>query len=148
MYTTMTYPEFVDTYKPIPNKITKYPSDTQLAFETYGEEQEFVFAQPAENVWTEVDGDGGSYIINGFHYVNRVQYYVCEVPNALPKYQEVVVQIYKDCEDCGCAGGDGTTDEGEPCPTCTDKYDDYNIYPDTRQELIEIFGEEYANEQV
>lgn len=147
MYNVMTYGEFVDNYKPILNKITKYPSDTQNAFETYGEEQDFVFAQPNENVWTEVDGDGGCYIIAGRHFVNRIQYYVTEVPWAKDT-QEVVVQLYKDCDECGSSGGDGVTDDNKPCPVCTDKYDDYNIYPDTREELVEIFGEEYANEQV
>lgn len=148
MYTTMTYQEFLDTYKPIQNKLTKYPSEEQLAFETYGEEQEFVLAQPQENVWTEVDGDGGTYIINGFHYVNRIQYFVCEVPSALPKYQEVVVSLYKECEDCNCYGGYGTIDNGKECKTCSTDYSEFVVYPETREELIELFGEEYANEQV
>jgi len=87
MYTTMTWEEFETTYKPIQNKLTKYPSDNNISFETYGEEQEFVLAQDEKFVWTEVDGDGGCYIINGLHYVNRIQYYVCEVPNALPTYK-------------------------------------------------------------
>lgn len=146
MYRTMTWQEFEDTYKPILNKITKYPSDTQLAFETYGEEQDYVLAQPNENVWTEVDGDGGCYIIAGKHFVNRFQYYITEKPWD-NENQEVVIQVYKDCDECGCSGGDGTTDDGEPCANCTDKYDDFNIYPE-RTDLIEIYGEEYANEQV
>lgn len=146
MYRTMTWQEFEDTYKPILNKITKYPSDTQLAFETYGEEQDYVLAQPNENVWTEVDGDGGCYIIAGKHFVNRFQYYITEKPWD-NENQEVVIQVYKDCDECGCSGGDGTTDDGEPCTNCTDKYDDFNIYPE-RTDLIEIYGEEYANEQV
>ena len=146
MYRTMTWQEFEDTYKPILNKITKYPSDTQLAFETYGEEQDYVLAQPNENVWTEVDGDGGCYIVAGKHFVNRFQYYITEKPWD-NENQEVVIQVYKDCDECGCSGGDGTTDDGEPCANCTDKYDDFNIYPE-RTDLIEIYGEEYANEQV
>jgi hypothetical protein len=143
MFTTMTYDEFVDTYKPIENNITGNGN----AFETYGDELEFVRSHDEKFIWTEIDGDGGCYIINGYHLVNRFQYYICEVPNALPKYQEVVVQVYKDCDTCGCSGGDGTTEDNEPCPECTDKYDDYNIYPD-RKDLIEIYGEAYANEQV
>lgn len=146
MYRTMTWEEFETTYKPIKNSITKYPSDTQLAFETYGEEQEFVFAQPDNVVWTEVDGDGGCYIIAGKHFVNRIQYYVTEVPFH-DENQEVVIQLYKDCDTCGCSGGSGTLDDGSDCPTCADNYDDYNIYPE-RKDLIEIYGEEYANEQV
>jgi hypothetical protein len=78
--------------------------------------------------------------------VNRIQYFVCEVPNALPTYQEVVVDIYKECEDCQCWGGYGTNEDGTECETCTNS-DDFVIYPD-RKDLIEIYGEEYANEQV
>jgi hypothetical protein len=145
VYTTLTYDEFVDTYKPIKNHLTKYDQNT---FETYGEEVDFVLAQDEKFVWTEVDGDGGCYIINGLHLVNRIHYYVCEVPSALPTYQEVVVNLYKDCDTCGCSGGYGTTDDGADCPECSVDTDGFTIYPDTREQLIEIFGEEYANEQV
>jgi hypothetical protein len=149
LYSTLTYDEFVDTYKPIKNNLTKYPSDTQLAFETYGEELDFVLAQPENLVWTEMDGDGGVYIVSGYHLVNRIQYYVCENPNSLPTYQEVVVQLYKECEDCGGYGGYGETEDGKECVTCSGiNADDYSIYPDTRAELVEIYGEEYANEQI
>ena len=146
MYKNLTYSEFVDTYKPILNKITKYPSDTQIAFETYGEEQDFVFAQPEQNVWTEVDGDGGCYIIAGRHYVNRIQYYITEKPYDSDS-QEVYVQLYKECDECGCYGGYGTDDDGNECATCSgENADDYNVYPDTRAELIELLGESIANE--
>jgi hypothetical protein len=141
----MTWEEFEQHYKPIKNSITKYPSDTQLAFETYGEEQDYVYAQPNENVWTEVDGDGGSFILAGRHFVNRFQYYITEKPWD-DENQEVVIQLYKDCDECGCSGGDNELETGIPCPTCTDKHDEYNIYPD-RKDLVEIYGEE-ANEQV
>lgn len=144
MYTTMTYEEFVDTYKPIKNELTGYG---ELHFETYGQEQDFVLAQDPKYVWTEVDGDGGTYIINGINFVNRIQYYVCEIPNATPIYQEVVVNLYKDCDTCGCSGGYGTNDDGSECETCNTE-DGYVVYPETREELIEIYGEEYANEQV
>jgi hypothetical protein len=141
LYSTITYTEFVDTYKPILNKITKYPSDTQIAFETFGEELDFVRSHDEKAIWTEVDGDGGVYIISGFHYVNRIQYYVCEVPNALPIYQEAVVELSRECE-CNYEG------EGKPdCQECEGSgY--ISIYPDTREELIEIYGEDYANEQI
>ena len=143
MYRTMTWEEFETTYKPIKNHLTKHD---ELHFETYGEEQDYVFEQPNENVWTEVDGDGGCYITAGRHSVNRMQYYITE-KSWDDENQEVVIQLYKDCDTCGCSGGDGTTDDNEPCPECTDKYDEYNIYPE-RTDLIEIFGEEYANAEV
>ena len=146
MYKTLTYNEFHEHYKPILNKITKYPSDTQWAFETFGEEQDFVYAQPEENVWTEIDGDGGCYIIAGRHFVNRIQYYVTEKPYDSDT-QEVVVQLYKECENCACYGGYGQDDDGQDCLVCSgSNADDYNVYPDTREELIELYGEKIANE--
>jgi hypothetical protein len=136
----MTYEEWFDTYKPILNKVTNYPSDTQYAFETFGDEVDFVLTHDEKFVWTEVDGDEGVYIINGFHYVNRIQYYICEVPSALPTYQEVVVQLDRDCE---------CNDEGEGSQDCQECSGNgyISIYPDTREELVEIYGEEYANEK-
>jgi hypothetical protein len=138
----MTYDEFCDNYEPKQNHLT----DNGNAYETYGDEQDFVFAQDEKYVWTEVDGDGGCFIIAGRHYVNRIQYYVCEKPWQ-DENQEVVVQLYKDCDTCGCSGGYGTTEDGEDCPTCSVDTNEYNVYPD-RKDLIEIFGEEYANVQV
>jgi hypothetical protein len=135
----MTYDEWFNHYKPIKNEITKYQSDFLTAFETYGEELEFVRNHDEKFIWTEVDGDEGVYIISGYHLVNRIQYYVCEVPNALPKYQEVVVELWKEC-DCNEEG------EGKPdCQTCEGS-GIISIYPDSREELIEIYGAEYTNE--
>jgi hypothetical protein len=50
-------------------------------FETYGKELEFVKAQDRENVWTLIEGDeGGQFIVNGFHIVNRIGYFVTAKP--------------------------------------------------------------------
>ncbi len=46
-------------------------------YETFGEELEYVKAQPNERVWTIVDGEGNDLIvIAGFHIVNRLGYLV------------------------------------------------------------------------
>lgn len=78
----MEYDEWYDTYKPIKNTIGQ-PDDIWLniIFETFGAEQEFVMDNIANNtVWTMVDGDDGVWIINGFHFVNRIGYFVTEKP--------------------------------------------------------------------
>jgi hypothetical protein len=53
-------------------------------FETYGAEYESVAAAGAENpnkIWTLVDGeDGETIIINGWAMVNRIGYFITEVP--------------------------------------------------------------------
>lgn len=50
-------------------------------FETNGEELAFVKRQDPRTVWTLVDGDDGEmYVVNGFHFVNRVGYLLSTVP--------------------------------------------------------------------
>ena len=147
MYKYLTWEEWYNHYKPKTNHIRNYGSDLIHAYETYGDEQDFIFAQDPKFVWTEVDGDGGSYLIAGIHYVNRVQYYVCE--NAWDNdNQEVCVNYYRECPTCGCYGGYGTTDNGGECPECSNESDDLVLYPDNREDLIEVYGKEAVNEQV
>ena len=135
MYSTITWSEFEEIYKPIKNK---FDTDT-FAFDTHGEQGDFVAEQDPKYVWTEVDGEGGYYIINGYHYVNRIQYFVCENPSNIDKYLEVVSAVYRDCPNAV---------EGECERDCPDCEGDGNktIWIDTREELVEVFGEEYANE--
>lgn len=67
----------IDDFKPINNKFR--PEDQM--FETFGEELEFVRDQPDNKVWTLMDDDDGNLVVTtGFHYVNRVGYYVTEIP--------------------------------------------------------------------
>jgi hypothetical protein len=78
----MTFDEWEEKYKPIGNMISNN-TDNDGRFETYGEELGFVWSvQETEpkNVWTMVEGDDGWYIINGYHLVNRVAYFVTELP--------------------------------------------------------------------
>lgn len=66
-----------EEHKPINNK---FRPEEQM-FETFGPELEFVKAQPENNVWTLMDDDDGNPVITtGFHVVNRIGYYVTEVP--------------------------------------------------------------------
>jgi hypothetical protein len=72
--------EWFDTYKPVTNHLDDTASLGGIMFETYGEELDYVLNAPKKNVWTYLDGDGGIYIINGYHLVNRLGYIVTEVP--------------------------------------------------------------------
>lgn len=49
-------------------------------FETYGDELAFVRSQPNANIWTYVDGDGRTYLVSGYHFVNRLGYFITEEP--------------------------------------------------------------------
>lgn len=92
------FDNWVETFKPIRNTLTDSASfdDGQggLMFETYGPELDAVIAVANENprkVWTWVDGDEGSYVIDGYHLVNRIGYFITEVPAELGKHYGVEV---------------------------------------------------------
>jgi hypothetical protein len=76
----LTYDEWLETYKPIRNPFNKDLDVDPMRFDTEGEQHAFVRKQPLDNVWTEVAVDRGSSIINGWHFVNRICYYICETP--------------------------------------------------------------------
>jgi hypothetical protein len=75
-----TYKAWVDTFKPVANPLRNQKDFLEIGFETYGDEVEHVRLQDPNHVWTEVDGDDGTYIVSGYHYVNRIQYFVTENP--------------------------------------------------------------------
>ena len=78
----MTYEEWCEKYKPIGNMISNN-YDNDGGFDTFGEELDFIWSvqeKDPKKVWTMVEGDDGWYIINGFHFVNRVAYFVTVNP--------------------------------------------------------------------
>ena len=77
---TISYDEFVEKYKPIQNHIDINCNHEGLMFETYGEELEFVKESDPHCIWTLTDCDDTIIIQSGFHYVNRLGYFITEVP--------------------------------------------------------------------
>jgi len=75
---SLTWEEFEEQFKPIKNSFTKYSES--FMFETYGEELEFVQKQNPNNIWTESQIDYGFVTSEGYHFVNRMGYYITEVP--------------------------------------------------------------------
>jgi hypothetical protein len=134
-----TYSSWEETFKPITNSIR---NNSDLAFETYGEEQEFIRNYDPKFIWTEVDGDSGTYIVAGYHYVNRIQYYITTNPWE-DEYTEVPTWVYRNC-DCVDEETDGIlTYEGDPnpdCPNCDDGLIDIDC--DTVVALKDIYGED------
>jgi hypothetical protein len=127
--------EWEAKYKPTKNPNNDW-SGEYSAFETYSPEVDLVWSKPNNLIWTEVDGEG-TYIVAGKHLVNRVQYYICDVAWE-DENEMVVVSVYQDCEDC-------QADEEDPaCNICGGDGYTYT-YPETREELIELVGEEKAN---
>jgi hypothetical protein len=85
---------FVDKYKPIPNKFSKHK---ELMYETYGEEVEYVKTIDPRYVWTNVQGDECDLIVAGYAYVNRLSYYITEVPWTNDA-DMVLLSVEKECE--------------------------------------------------
>ena len=103
-FVEMTFEEWEAAYKPIFNHIDKNASfqdedGNGLMFETYGDEVEFVKSQSPANIWTYGDGDdGGGYIWNGWHIVNRIGYFITEVP--CPPDTTIQIQVGESPEEC------------------------------------------------
>jgi len=77
----MEYFEWFETYKPKKNHLNRN-HDTEM-FETYDIELGYVLATAdlePNRVWTLIEGDVGLWIVNGYHLVNRLGYYITEKP--------------------------------------------------------------------
>jgi hypothetical protein len=103
----MSFDEWLTTYKPILNHLDENASfqsdDGGIMFETYGDEVAFVKSQPPANIWTYGDGDdGGGYIWSGWSFVNRLGYFITEVP--CPDNTIIQIQVDEsptECDNCG-----------------------------------------------
>jgi hypothetical protein len=72
-------------------------------FETYGDELEFIKNQKEFHIWTYGDGDdGGTYIWNGYHVVNRIGYFLTEVPFDDKFVTQIMIgEPDPECSRCG-----------------------------------------------
>jgi hypothetical protein len=123
----MDFDIWCEIYKPIKNHIDTNASFDGAMFETYGEELEFVKSQDPAYIWMYGDGDdGGGYIWNGWHFVNRIGYFITEVPCSPNMTIQVKVDIpYYYCEGCDSEWEDEDNlisdkfGELGTCPACT-----------------------------
>jgi hypothetical protein len=83
-------------------------------FETYGEEVEFVIKQDPKHIWTWIQGDMSDLIVAGYHYVNRLGYYITE----LPWENEDDYALLSVEEECECYLEDGYEDGEYGNPEC------------------------------
>lgn len=135
-----TYEAWEQTFKPMPNSIR---NNGDLQYETYGEEMEFIRNTDQKVIWTEVDGDSGTYIVAGYHYVNRIQYYITEIPWE-DEYTEVPTWVYRDCACIDLEVNGILTFNGDPNPDCSECLGDgtIDIDCDTVVALKDIYGED------
>jgi hypothetical protein len=96
------YDDWVATYKPINNNIDTNASFDGMMFETYGHEVEFVKKADPAHIWMYGDGDdGGSFIWSGWGFVNRLGYFITEVP--CPPDTTIQIRVSHNwfyCENC------------------------------------------------
>lgn len=95
----MTEDEWLETYKPKINHLDSNASWNGTMFETYGEEVDFVQSTPENFVWTLVEVDGESIIVSGYSFVNRLGYFVCEVPWNDNEFHEILIDDGEEVEE-------------------------------------------------
>ena len=136
----MDFDEWVKVYKPIYNHLdnnASFQDETNqgMMFETYGDEVAFVKEQDGSHIWMYGDGDdGGSYIWSGWGFVNRIGYFITEVPCPPDTTIQVKVSSYwYYCEGCGAE----IEDDGQ---LINEKFYDFECCPQcvTPEQLKEI----------
>jgi hypothetical protein len=120
-FVEMDFDTWFDTYKPITNHIDTNASFDGHMFETYGEEVEFVKAQEENRIWMYGQGDGGgTFVWNGWGFVNRLGYFITEVP--CPADTDMQMRVSEDdieCENCEWLIGEDETLDTHECKECT-----------------------------
>ena len=124
----MTYEEWAEKFRPIKNHIDDNASFDGTMFETYGAEfEEVVKVANTEprRVWTYVSGDAET-ITDGLHFVNRMGYFITEVPFEGEGFLEI--SLDEDEENrCRTEGCDEDPNDGEGfdgyCGNCADRLD-------------------------
>jgi hypothetical protein len=122
----MDFDDWCDTYKPIINHIDNNASfdngEGGTMFETYGDEVAFVKEQPEDRIWMYGDGDdGGSYVWSGWGFVNRLGYFITEVP--CPPDTTIQVRVSYNwfyCENC-------SVEFEDPDNTIRDAFDEADL---------------------
>jgi len=86
------FEEWSEQYKPIRNHLAPARNCYDgMMFETYGKELEFVRNQPEVNVWTLINWEREDLLIPGFHIVNRLGYFVTEIPFEGDMFSESII---------------------------------------------------------
>lgn len=84
------YVDFLARFRPRANHLCAERGYDGRLFETFGLEVQHVLNQEPRRVWTLLDCGGNLVIAAGRHFVNRLGYFVCEVPcdDALEVFDE------------------------------------------------------------
>lgn len=91
------YEQFIEKYKPINNPNNVIAGFDGLMFDTFGKDLDYVKSKGNHslNVWTLVTADyGNEYIIPGYSIVNRMGYFITELPWDSSNYEQVDLNEY------------------------------------------------------
>ena len=118
----LTEDEWFEQFKPVLNHIDENASFDGHMFETYGQEVDYVKEQDVHHIWMYGDGDdGGSYIWSGWGFVNRIGYFITEVPWVEGVTYQVQVSVpWLFCENCNAELED-------PNNTIRDAFDEQDL---------------------
>ena len=121
----MTFDEADEKFRFMVNNYDEYASFDGLMFETYGDEVEYVksiLSSSPDRVWTFGDGDdGGGYIWNGWSFINRIGYFISEVP--CPPDTTIQILVSDPCYFCeNC-----DTEMDDPNNTIRDAFQDQDL---------------------
>lgn len=111
---------FMEKYKPVKNHLDKYadPKAEYGLFETYGEELDYVKSQDPNKVWTLVDGEMSTLVFAGYHWVNRIGFYITQEPWT-DEREQVLVSVDVECDCFDVDKYDEGEDAGDPeCEEC------------------------------
>lgn len=78
----MRFSTWVKRFRPVRNDLVAGAPFDGFMFETFGSELETVRSAAKKDpntVWTLVDLEGDLAVIEGWHFVNRIGYFVCQV---------------------------------------------------------------------
>jgi hypothetical protein len=76
----ISYEKFVDDFEPYTNTMSDDRGYNNTMYETFSPEIDHVKAQNPEYIWTLIDGENNnSWIIPGFHIVDRIGYFICQI---------------------------------------------------------------------
>lgn len=88
----MTEDDWFDTYKPAKNTVDPDASWNGTLMGTSDAEILQVKSASPDRIWTLTETNGAVHVVNGFHTVNRLGYFVCRVSYSGPDIEIPVEQ--------------------------------------------------------
>jgi hypothetical protein len=77
------YENWIEKFKP-------HMDENDELIRYWDEKEKIAKAANDNKLWTQLDADGEIVIASGFHYVNRMDYFICDVAYEEDNYYEVI----------------------------------------------------------